>query len=119
MGFSLLVCMSVLARNILSPRPFLSACMYLLASARMDKEKANGVQAMLVLEGQYINTSREKKAFGDRIFLADTDIHTSKEREKQMDFMPFICGEDRVGSSLVKIQLLELVMIMFGYGNWI
>ena len=28
---------------------------------------------------------------GDTIFLANTYIHTSKEREKQMDFMPFNC----------------------------
>ena len=43
--------------------------------------------------------------------------HTYKQRERETDFMPFNCGEDCVGSSLVKIQLLELVMIMYGYGN--
>ena len=36
----------------------------------------------------------------------------SKEREKQMDFMPLNCGEDCVGSSLPK---LWLVMMMCGY----
>ena len=30
--------------------------------------------------------------------------YEQREREKQVDFMPFNCGEDRVGSSLPKLR---------------
>ena len=114
MEFSLLVCMSVLARNILSPGPF-SLCSYVCIghprpahppevkyslSAHTNKGIANGVQAIrqnfplwegvLVLEGYYIHTSREKKGLETKYFWP-IQTYIRAKREKQINFMPFNC----------------------------
>ena len=115
MAFSLLVCMSVLARNILSPRPF-SLCSYVCVglprpahppkvkyslSAHMNKGKANGVQpirqnislweGVLVLEGQYIHTSREKKALETEYFWPiQTYIRTKRERNRWISCLSIV-----------------------------
>ena len=138
MGFSLLVCMSVLARNFLSPRPF-SLCSYVCIglpkpahppkvkyslSVGMNKGKANGVQAIrqnislwegvLVPQGQYRHTSREKKALETEYFWPiQTYIRAKRERNRWISCL-FNCGEDRVGSSLPKLWLV-MIMKMFGY----
>ena len=46
--------------------------------------------------GRPIHTYEQREQdLGNTIFLANTYIHMSKEREKQMNFMPFNCQEDR------------------------
>ena len=114
---SLLVSMYVLARNILS-QSCCSLCLYACTglprpahvpkvkyslSAHMNKGKGNGFnliwenispwEGVLVLEGQYIHMSRESNSFKREYFWP---IHMHKEREKQVDFMPFNCEEDHV-----------------------
>ena len=52
--------------------------------------------------GRPIHTYEQREQqLWDRIFLANT--HEQREREKQMDFMPFNCQEDRILSSLLKL----------------
>ena len=47
---------------------------------------------VLVLEDHYIHTSRENKALDTEYFWPiQTYIRAKREREKQMDFMPFNC----------------------------
>ena len=116
-------CMYLLARNILSPRSC-SLCSYVCIglprpahppkvkyslSAHMNKGKANGVQAIrqnislcegvLVLEGQYIHTSRENKTLETEYFWPiDTYIRTKRERRWSSHHL--IVQEDLVWSSL-------------------
>ena len=122
---SLSLCSYVLGRNILSQSCY-SLCLYVCIglprpahppkvkyslSAHMSKGKGNGAyviwenislcEGVLVLEGQYIHTSRESHSFETEYFCP---IHTyeQREREKRVDFMPFNCQEDCVRSSLPK-----------------
>ena len=120
---SLFVCMSVLARNILSHRPcFL--CSYVCnglprqahppkvkysLSAHMNKGKANGVGAIrqnillwegvLVLEDHYIHTSRENKACETEYFWP-IQTYIRAKRERRWSSYHLIVWEDLVWSSL-------------------
>ena len=104
-SLSLLICMYVLARNILSQWPC-SLCSYVcngipgpahpakvkysLRSHKLhclfpysyeQRENISLWEGVLVLEDHYIHSSREKKAFETEYFWPiHTYIHTSKER---------------------------------------
>ena len=120
---SLLVCMSVLARNILSQRPC-SLCSYICnglprqahppkvkysLSVHTNKGKANGVQAIrqnislcedvLVLEDHYIHMSRENKAFETEYFWP-IQTYIRAKRERRWSSYHLIVQEDLVWSSL-------------------
>ena len=57
--------------------------------------------------GRPIHTYEQREQdLWHRIFLANTDIDMSKERET-VDFIPFNCKEDRGRSSLAKLVLLH------------
>ena len=92
-------------------------------SARTNKRKANGVQAIrqnisvwegvLVLEGQYIHMSRENKTLETEYFWP-IDTYEQREREGGVHTI-LLCGKTLFGLPFSKIQLLELVMMMCGY----
>ena len=121
-------CMSVLARNIMCPKPC-SLCSYVCnalprqAHPHKVKYSLSAVyeqairqnislcEGVLVLEDHYIHTSRENKAL-------DTEF-----------FWPIQMYREREGVHIIRlwgktvlvfpVPKLWLVIMMFGYGNWI
>ena len=134
---SLLVCMSVLARNILCQRPC-SLCSYVCnglprqahppkvkysLSGHTNKGKANGVGAIrqnislwegvLVLEDHYIHMSRENKAF-DTEYFWPIQTYIWAKRERRWSSYHLIVWEDLAAlevHSQVPLKLRQTICV--------